>query len=884
MASRKNSITEHSMPKSFETFRIKATLPDELLPLQELAYNLRWTWEHETIELFRRVDRSLWESTYHNPVRLLGTVSQERLGRVMADDGFMDQLRRVHRDLREYLDSRTWSESLFGRPVTPTIAYFSMEYGLSECLPTYSGGLGVLSGDHLKSASDLGLPLAGVGLLYQYGYFQQYLNADGWQQETYPDNDFYNLPLTQELQEDGSPVLVGVPFPGRTVYCRVWRVQVGRVPLYLLDTNTPDNQVSDRRITSQLYGGDSETRIQQELILGVGGMKALRALGIHARVCHMNEGHAAFMALERVRHRMEKDGLTTTQALEVVRAGTAFTTHTPVPAGIDVFASSLIDKYLGQYLDQTGMSRADILHLGRENQGDPNAPFNMALLALRTTAYANGVSKLHGEVSRKMWQSIWPSVPAAEVPIGHITNGIHTRSWISYEMSQLFLRYMGQNWLSKPADQSVWERVDQIPDVELWRVHERRRERLVAFTRRRLVQQLERRGANAKEIDRANEVLNPEALTIGFARRFATYKRATLLLRDVKRLTRLLSDRTKPVQFIFAGKAHPRDDGGKELIRQLVHFARAEDVRTHFVFLENYDINVARYLVQGVDVWLNNPRRPMEASGTSGMKVIPNGGLNLSVLDGWWVEGFDTDTGWAIGGGEDYQDPNYQDDVESKGMYDTIENDIVPLFYDRSVDHLPRGWIAKMKASMKKLGPVFNTNRMVREYAEHFYLRAQRNWDHLADGGFERANALASWKEKVKQHWDGVRVTGAQIERREADVGYALKVDIEVQLGALDPSDVVAQIYCGPLDREGNIMPGSVEAAKYAGPLKDGLHRYEGHIATHESGLFGYSVRILPQHEDLTEHYGLEMMRWISESAGPMTSVPQRPEEQIVVS
>lgn len=872
------------MPKSFETFRIKATLPDELKPLHELAYNLRWTWDHEAIELFRRLDRGLWDSTYHNPVKMLGTVTQERLSHIVADDGFMDQLRRVHRDFREYLEGRTWSEGVFGKQDSPVIAYFSMEFGLTECLPIYSGGLGILAGDHLKSASDLGLPLTGVGLLYQYGYFQQYLNADGWQQETFPDNDFYNLPITIELRADGAPVLIGVPFPGRMVYCRVWRAQVGRVPLYLLDTNAPENQVSDRRITNQLYGGDSETRIQQELILGVGGMRALRELGIHVCVCHMNEGHAALMAVERVRHRMEKDHLTAAQALEVVRAGTAFTTHTPVPAGIDVFPSGLVNKYLGNYLEQSGISKSDFLALGQENPNDSNAPFNMALLALHTTAYANGVSELHGEVSRKMWQFNWPNVPLAEVPIKHITNGIHTRSWISIEMSELFLRYMGQNWLSKPADQSIWRRVDGIPDVELWRVHERRRERLVAFTRRRLVDQLRRRGASAKEIDRANEVLNPEALTIGFARRFATYKRATLLLRDVKRLIKLISDRNRPVQFIFAGKAHPRDDGGKEFIRQLIHFARNEDVRNHFVFMENYDINVARYLVEGVDVWLNNPRRPMEASGTSGMKVIPNGGLNFSVLDGWWCEAFETDTGWAIGGGEAYEDPNYQDEVESKGFYDTLENDIVPLFYDRSTDDLPRGWIAKIKGSMKKLGPVFNTNRMVREYAERFYLRAYKNWEKLSTDGFRQAIDLVEWKTKLKKQWDAVRVSGAQIERREADVGYALKVEIEVQLGTLSHEDVLVQVYTGPLDREGNIISGLTENAKYVAPIRDGLHRYVGHIASDESGLFGYSIRILPHHQNLTEHYGLEMMRWISDSASGLTPVTSETEETFVAS
>jgi starch phosphorylase len=864
------------MPKSFETFRVHARLPEALAPLRELAYNLWWSWNQEAIDLFRRLDRQLWEDSHHNPVKMLGTVSQERLNEVVEDDSFIDQLRRVYTDFKDYLGGKTWFDSTHGKEDLPRIAYFSMEYGLTECLPNYSGGLGVLAGDHLKSASELGLPLIGVGLLYQQGYFQQYLSADGWQQETYPDNDFYNLPITLETGEDGKPILIDVPFPGRTVYCRLWRVQVGRIPLFLLDTNTPENQDSDRRITYQLYSGDAETRIQQEIVLGIGGMMALRVLGNHVYVCHMNEGHAAFMALERMRRRIEVNKLTTEQAREVVRMGTAFTTHTPVPAGIDRFPPALIEKYLGHYFDRFGVDREEIMSLGRENPNDSNSPFNMAIFALHTTAYANGVSKLHGEVSRNMWKSLYPNVPVDEIPIDHITNGIHTRSWISYEMSELLLRYMGPNWLLKPADQSIWQRIDGIPDLELWRVHERRRERLVAFTRRRLVQQLKRRGASAREIERANEVLNPEALTIGFARRFATYKRATLLLRDTERLLRLLQRLDRPVQFIFAGKAHPRDEGGKEFIRQLVHFARREDARNHFVFIENYDIIVGRYLVEGVDVWLNNPRRPFEASGTSGMKVVPNGGLNLSVLDGWWEEGYDTDTGWAIGSGEDYRDQTYQDDVESKTLYDLLEHDIIPLFYDRGNDGLPRGWIAKMKHSMKKLGPVFNTNRMVRQYTEKYYMPAQAAWGHLATDDYRKAIDLVDWKQRVRAHWDDVRIARAQLQKREADVGSALNVGIEVQLGALTPGDVAVQIYTGPLDADGNITSGTVENATYLGPISEGVHRYEGYLAPTESGLFGYSVRVMPHNPDLSEHFSLEMMRWIEETASKHGTTSER--------
>jgi len=853
------------MPKCHDTFRIKATLPDELAILSELAYNLHWSWNFETIDLFRRLDRDLWDSTHHNPVKMLGKIKQDKLAQAVTDEGFMAQMERVYDNLQSHLAKPGWFEDKYGKLDSPQIAYFSMEFGLTECLPIYSGGLGILAGDHLKSASELGLPLVGVGLLYQQGYFQQYLNADGWQQEIYPDNDFYNLPIHPETNEDKTAVIVEVPFPDGAVYVKVWRAQVGRIPLYLLDTNIRQNNPDRRRITYQLYGGDKETRIQQELILGVGGMLTLRKLGHHVSVCHMNEGHAAFMALERIRHRKDKDGLNFHEGLEVVRGGTIFTTHTPVPAGIDEFEPELAEKYIGYFLDYFGISREDFLGLGRRNPKNRKEPFNMALLALRTTAYANGVSKLHGEVSRNMWQSIWRNVPVDEVPIGHITNGIHTRSWTSSEMSELFLRYLGPNWLKKPADQSIWKRIERIPEVELWRIHERRRERLVAFARKRLIEQLKRRGASSSELEKAHEVLNPEALTIGFARRFATYKRATLLLKDLDRLKKLLTNKNKPVQIIFAGKAHPQDDEGKRLIKKLIHIARQEDMRGHIVFLENYDINVARYLVEGVDVWMNTPRRPMEASGTSGMKVIPNGGLNLSVIDGWWVEGYDTDTGWAIGAGEDYENPDYQDDVESKNLYDVLENEIVPLFYDRNGEKPPRNWIAMMKSSMMKLGPVFNTNRMVREYTEKYYSHAFECWRHLSADHFARARQVAEWKQYIQANWQKVRIVNTLLEKREAEVGYALKIFAEVSLGAIKSDDVSVQVYSGLLDIDRNIVDGVIEEMKCVETLPDGMAKYEGYIACDESGQFGYSVRIVPKHPDIAGRFDLEMIRWIND-------------------
>jgi len=583
----------------------------------------------------------------------------------------------------------------------------------------------------------------------------------------------------------------------------------------------------------------------------------------------MNEGHAAFMALERIRHRKHKDGLSTEEALEVVKSGTFFTTHTPVPAGIDVFSASLVEKYLQSILEDSDIGFRQFMALGRENPNDQSEPFNMALLALRTTASANGVSRLHGEVSRKMFRSIWPETPLDEVPIGHVTNGIHTRSWTSSEMTALLRRYLGPDWLRKPADQTIWRRVDRIPDVELWRAHERRRERLIAFTRRRLATQMQRRGANARDIETAREVLNPEVLTVGFARRFATYKRATLLLRDPVRLKKLLTNRERPIQFIFAGKAHPQDKAGKELIKELIHFIRDENIRDHFVFIENYDINVARYLVEGVDVWMNNPCRPMEASGTSGMKVIPNGGLNLSVLDGWWCEGYAHDTGWAIGDGEAYDDREVQDDVESKALYDVLENDLIPTFYDRHANKPPRRWIAMMKNSMRKLAPAFSTNRMVQEYTDNFYMNAYRNWKKLSADGFASAKQLVQWKQRIESGWGQVEIIQARVESEKAEVGCAVKAEAQVQLGPLDPDDVRVQIYCGPLDKDRNVLPGSIEQMRCVGRTDGGVHIYEAYIGCDESGLFGYSTRIMPHHPDMVDHFGLEKMRWIGDYRRP---------------
>lgn len=856
------------MVRPLRIFGVGPCLPPKLRPLAELAYNLKWSWDHETIDLLRRLDSDLWETTGHNPIRMLGAIDQAKLEEAAQDDGFQAHLERVHRGLEEYLGStQTWYLK------TPTvardniqIAYFSAEFAITECLPFYSGGLGVLAGDHLKSASDLGLPLVGVGLAYQEGYFRQYLNRDGWQGELYPSNDFYNMPLRLERGADGTPLTVRLAFPCRQVAVQVWRAQVGRIPLLLLDTNLSVNSGEDQDITKRLYGGNQEMRLSQEIVLAVGGVRALESMGVRPTVCHINEGHAAFVGLERIRTLMEEYRLSFDEARGLVVASSVFTTHTPVPAGIDVFPPELVDRYLGGYYGSLGLSRDDFLGLGRQDPSNCLEPFSMAILAIRLAGYVNGVSKLHGEVSRRMWQNLWPGVPAEETPISYVTNGIHPLSWVSgHDMAPLFVRYLGGRCLEDPTDQTVWQAVERIPNEELWRTHERRRERLVVFARGRVSSQLKRRGAPPSEIATANESLDAGALTIGFARRFATYKRPTLLLRDPERLARILSNDKRPVQIIFAGKAHPNDDPGKDLIRQVVHYSRRDDVRRRIAFIEDYDLEVGRYLVQGADVWLNTPLRPLEACGTSGMKAAANGVLNVSVLDGWWSEACHPEAGWTIGRGEKYQTPEIQDEVESQELYDLLEKEVVPLFYDRSTERLPRKWIARMRGAMRVLCPVFNSNRMVKEYCERFYLAADTAYRRLTADGMARARALVLWESQVRQQWSNIHVASVDADMpKEIGVGAGFQVRAEVCLGELTPEDVAVELYYGPLDADLGISGGVAMRMTCLGENGGNSHVFSGSVPCRTSGLHGFALRIAPHHQDLPSRYLPGLVLWAS--------------------
>jgi starch phosphorylase len=846
--------------KPIRTFSVIPSLPEPIEGLRELAFNLRWAWSHEAIELFRRLDRDLWETSGHNPVLMLGTIEQNKLEGAAQDDAFLAHLARVSSELEAYLTGEaTWFHKMCSRQTEkPLVAYFSAEFGITECLSIFAGGLGILAGDHLKSASDLGIPLVGVGLLYQQGYFRQYLNQAGWQQEEYPSNDFHNLPVSPACGKDGKQLVVEVAFPGGPVKAQIWRAQVGRVALYLLDTNFPGNaRPEDRDITDQLYGGDREMRIRQEIVLGIGGYRALEALGLEPTVYHMNEGHSAFLGLERVRRLMETRGLSFAEARELASASLVFTTHTPVEAGQDYFSPEQMDLYFTDYARSLGISRQDFLALGRRSSSD-DGEFCQTVLALRLASYRNGVSKLHGQVSRRMWQPLWPGVPVEEIPIGHITNGVHFRSWTSLEINQLYDRYLGPNWREEPANSDVWNRVLSIPPEELWRTHERRRQRMVTWARLRVRNQRIRRSAPPAEIEAADEILDPDILTIGFARRFATYKRATLLFRDFERFKRILTDPARPVQFIFAGKAHPRDDAGKELIRQITTVSRQKELGRKLVFLEDYDLAVARYLVQGVDVWLNTPLRPLEASGTSGMKAAANGALNLSTLDGWWDEVWRSasppqEIGWAIGRGEDYDNREYQDQVEADALYELLERDVIPTFYDRGSDRLPRKWISRMKASIGTLCHFVNTHRMVSDYTCRFYMKAHAQFRLLEADSAARAKALAAWMAKVRAGWPQVHVESVEDGPGAALlVGTNVRAHARVQLGPLTPEDVAVEMYLGRVDPSGEMQDAETTLMKSTGRDANGRYIFEATtIPCAKSGLHGFTVRVRPHHPDL---------------------------------
>ncbi|MDQ3772439.1 MAG: alpha-glucan family phosphorylase [Actinomycetota bacterium] len=846
--------------KALRSFAVRASLPEPLDALPVIATNLRWSWDGRALDLFRWVDPDVWDEAGHDPVRMLGLVSKERFAELAEDGPFLTFLASVSDGLARYLNEPRWYQGRHTETSINTVAYFSPEFGVCEALPTYSGGLGVLAGDHLKAASDLGIPLVGIGLLYRQGYFRQQLNADGWQQERYPALDPHGMPLTLVPSGDDGPVKVEVDLEGRSCVAQVWRAQVGRVPLYLLDCDVEDNAPEERTVTDRLYAGGSEHRLRQEIVLGIGGVRALRALGHDADVFHSNEGHAGFLGLERIRELVATGTLDFGQAVEAVRVSTIFTTHTPVPAGIDRYDLDLMRRYFESYAKESGASFEELIDLGLEpaNAG-PSPAFNMAVMGLRLAGRSNGVSKLHGKVSRSMFVGLWPEVPEDEVPITSITNGVHTSTWLGPELAEIFNRRLSPGWAETGG--ARWDRIKEVPDAELWRARDRARERLVYFVRERLRKQLLARGASESEVNWTDEVFDPGVLTIGFARRFAQYKRGTLLLAEVDRIKALLLSSDKPIQLVLAGKAHPRDDGGKEMIRQLVHFARDPEIRFRFAFIEDYDMEVGRYLTQGADVWLNNPRRPLEACGTSGMKAALNGALNCSILDGWWDECYNGDNGWAIGTDDVASDLDYQDRVDASALYDLLEREITVRFYDRSEGPVPRRWTQRVKASIQSTGRFVTADRMVRDYVTELYEPAAAQGATLRAGDYERARALADWKARIRAAWDGVRVLDVDGDITAADVGDERTVGATVKLGELETSDIMVQLAHGRVGPTGELVDPTVVAMKPAG-TDNGICSFRGTFGSESAGLYGFAVRVIPAHEDLPNSMDVGLITW----------------------
>ncbi len=847
---------------TFQIYNVIPTLPAVLEPLREMTFNLWWTWEPSARRLFRHLDPDLWNRTNHNPVRMLQLSRQARLEELAQDKSFLRELKEVHDAFRNYLARQdTYGKTGAGAAIKRPVAYFSAEFGFHEAIPNYSGGLGILAGDHCKSASDLDLNFVAVGLLYRHGYFRQEIDKDGAQHAVSLNQNFHHLPI-REVQRDGAGLLISVRILDREVFAKVWQLPVGRIDLFLLDTDIPENNAEDRLITAELYGGDQEMRMRQEIVLGIGGVKALKAVGIDPEVFHMNEGHSAFLAMERIRRKVVEKKLEFYSALQIVASANIFTTHTPVPAGNDSFPREMMRKYFGDFAKELGIPFDELFSFG-QTRVDRSDPFSMTILALRMSRHSNGVSKLHGEVSRSLWKDVWNGVPVHEVPITSVTNGIHTKTWMAPEFSALYRKYLGE-WEERITEPDFWRKVIDIPDSELWETHQQLKHRLVEFVRERVRIRRERIGDSPEAIRNVNRILDPEVLTIGFARRFATYKRGALLFSDKERLKRLLNDTTRPVQFIFAGKAHPRDEGGRALIQEVYRFSREAGFENRVVFLEDYDSYIARRLVQGVDLWLNNPLRPMEASGTSGMKCAPNGGINLSVLDGWWHEGFNGNNGWAIAAEISDGTVEFQSAVDANSLYQLLENQIIPLYYAKPDGKLPLAWLQLMRESIRSVTPVFNTHRMVKEYTERLYIPAARSHENFAQNGCEPATQLSQWKARMRKDWPQVRIHDVQVgnkDRQNILVGESLQVSAHVYLGDVDPNHVRVEAYHGEADN-GGIKNPAVSVLNASGRNGDGSYLYQGSVPASESGAYGFSVRVVPTHPHLMQSHELRLIAW----------------------
>lgn len=859
----------------FNRITVNPQLPKRIEKLSVIANNLWWSWNTEFLKLFRKIDNDLWEKCGKNPIKFLREVSQDRLEAVAKDLIFLHEYDKNVENFEDYMNSKdTWFAEKYPENKKDLIAYFSAEYGLDETIPIYSGGLGILSGDHLKSASDLGIPLVAVGLLYKNGYFHQKINGNGEQETEYHDIDLYNLPIHPVKTENGEDLIIYLKFPKRRIYLKVWQINVGRVKLYLLDSDIEKNNPEDRDVTLRLYGGDQEMRIRQEIVLGMGGVNLLtRALGLKPTVYHMNEGHSSFLILELIKNVIKEKQVSFDIARDIVSSQTVFTTHTPVPAGNDIFPISLVEKYFKDFWPRLAISREEFLKMGMKPCNDLENGFNMGILALKVAGKKNGVSKLHGAVSRELFAEVWPEIAANESPIGYVTNGIHTCSWLSPSLKQLYNKYLIPYWQDKIQYDYVWEKIKNIPDDKLWEAHQARKQKLLTLVKNNVTERLRRSGYNYDDINAITSKLDPNALTIGFARRFATYKRATLIFKDLERITQILNNADRPVQLIFAGKAHPADKQGQDLIKFIHDVSMMPQFKGKIFLLENYNIAMSRYLISGVDVWLNNPRRPMEASGTSGQKASVNGVINFSVLDGWWAEGYNQKNGWRIGFNSDYESYEAQDVTDSQNIYETLEEKVIPAYYNKDKNGISKEWLGIMKESIISTGGKYSTSRMLSDYTSKFYIPLC-NLHNKYYKDLSEVTEFNTWKNDMYRNWKDIKITQKNnVNNIAIDAGKCISVKCQVELPNIDPEHVSVECYYGKILENGvvediSIIPmqqvktKSKDSANSAENSK--VFEYETKIELKTGGNYGYTFRVMPKHEMLLEPANMDLIKWIT--------------------
>ena len=850
----------------FNRITVNPQLPKRIGRITEIANNLWWSWNTEFLRLFKMIDIDLWERCNKNPVKFLKSVEQEKLENAARDIAFIKEYDKIVSNFDSYMNSKsTWFNSKYPDNRNDLIAYFSAEYGLDQTIAIYSGGLGILSGDHLKSASDLGIPLVAVGLLYKNGYFNQIIDRYGMQRPEYRDLDIYDLPITPVKDLDGNDLILFIKFPKRRIYLKVWEINVGRIKLYLMDSDIDINNVEDRDTTARLYGGDQEMRIRQEIILGMGGVSLLRRLGLTPTVYHMNEGHSAFLNLELIKNTIKEKQVSFDVARDIASSKTVFTTHTPVPAGNDIFPLDLVEKYFKDFWPRLGLTREEFLKLGMKPCEGLEPGFNMGIFALKIAGKKNGVSKLHGEVSRELFADVWPHIAPSESPITYVTNGIHTCTWLAPKMKELYNKYLMPYWQDNIHEDYVWEKIRTIPDEKMWKVHMERKEKLIALVKENVTRRLRREGVSYEEITEATSKLNPEALTIGFGRRFATYKRATLIFKDLERITQILNDENRPVQLIFAGKAHPADREGADLIKYIHEISMKPQFKGKIFILENYNIEISRYMVSGVDVWLNNPRRPMEASGTSGQKASVNGVINFSVLDGWWAEGYNQYNGWTIGTNAEFDSYEAQDNADSESLYRTLESKIVPMYYNKDKDGMSSKWIETMKNSIISTGGKYSTARMLVDYTNNLYIPLC-NLTKTYYEDIDNVAAFNMWKKDIASNWKDIKITQVNnLDNITIDAGNNIEVRCEVELPNINQENIDVEVYYGKILDNGIVENVSIIPMKLEKQDEETKkYYYVAKIELTTGGNYGYTFRVMPKHEMILEPTNLNLVKWIT--------------------